>query len=77
MTEYQAIKELKAFLPYLRRTRSTGIIHSGGKQTILDCVCGSRHTCATSYRNAKHVSLWREEHSKCAEEKLLKYEKQC
>ena len=49
--------------PRMRRTAPVGIIHSGGKQTILDCcLCGARHTCATSYRQAKHVAEFRAYH---------------
>lgn len=48
-----------------RRTRATAIEHSGGSQTIYGCICGARHTCATSYRQARHVSEWRKEHDRC------------
>lgn len=46
----------------LRRQFATAIVHSGGQQTIFGCVCGARHTCATSYRQARHVAEWRAEH---------------
>lgn len=51
--------------PRARRTASTAIQHTGASRTIYDCVCGAEHTCATSYRNAKHVRVWREAHADC------------
>lgn len=66
MNETQAVKALRKLRTELRRTRSTAIIHSGGRQTIYGCVCGATHTCATSYRRARHVATWREEHAQCA-----------
>lgn len=47
----------------MRRCAPVGIIHSGGMRTVLDCcLCGATHTCATSYRQAKHVSDFRNYH---------------
>lgn len=55
--------EARIYNPKLRRSNPVGIIHSGGSQTILDCaLCGDRHTCATSYRRAKHVQEFRAYH---------------
>lgn len=62
MTSLQIYRKLN---PRARRTKSTAIIHSGGKQTIFSCVCGARHTCATDYRQAKHVSEWKNNHKGC------------
>lgn len=67
-TTSEAIAHLKKGWPQLRRTASTAIIHSGGKQTIFGCLCGSRHTCATDWngRDSKHVQDWQQEHCDCA-----------
>jgi hypothetical protein len=55
--------EVKAANPKMRRCSPVGIIHSGGKQTIFECcLCGAQHTCATSYRQAKHVEEFRDYH---------------
>jgi hypothetical protein len=53
--------------PRSRRTESTAIIHSGGRQTIYGCVCGAEHTTSTEWkgREAKHVLDWRAEHANC------------
>ena len=54
----------------IRRTSPTAIIHSGGRQTIFNCVCGERHTCSTDWngRKSKHVREWRAIHdSSCRE----------
>ena len=53
-----------------RRTGATAITHSGGKQTIFGCLCGSRHTTSTDWygRSAKHVQDWQEQHeTSCGE----------
>lgn len=50
------------FARAMRRTRPTAIVHSGGRRTIFGCLCGARHTCATSYRQARHVEAWCEQH---------------
>lgn len=77
ISEIEAVKTLRKSFGYqnLRRTRSTAIIHSGGRQTILNCLCGARHTCATNYRNAKHVSNFIKEHSGCAQSLLESLQK--
>ena len=69
--EAEATQELRRRFPTMRRERSTAIVHSGGERTIFGCVCGAEHTCATSYRQAKHVRQWREDHAGCSA-KLLK-----
>ena len=53
------------YSPTLRRTAPTAIVHSGSRQTIFDCLCGSRHTCATDFngRAAKHVREWQKLHN--------------
>jgi len=58
---------IRSKFPKLRRTEPTAIIHSGGNQTIYDCLCGSRHTTSTNWngRNAKHVKDWKNEHADC------------
>ena len=53
-----------------RRTGATAITHSGGKQTIFGCLCGSRHTASTEWngRSAKHVQDWHHQHeTSCGE----------
>ena len=52
------------FARSLRRTGATAIIHSGGRQTIFGCLCGSRHTASTDWngRSALHVTNWQAEH---------------
>ena len=62
-------REMQKFARSLRRTSATAIEHSGGKQTIFGCICGSRHTTSTDWngRNAKHVIEWQVQHDiKCA-----------
>jgi hypothetical protein len=55
----------KAF-PRSRRTGPTAIVKSGGIQTIFDCICGSRHSCATRHRgNTRHELDWRKDHADC------------
>lgn len=52
--------------PRARRTRSTAIIHSGERQTIYSCVCGSRHSVATRNRGrTKHEREWMDDHKEC------------
>ena len=53
----------KQFSPKLRRTAPVGIIHSGGQRTIYGCLCGAQHTCATSYRKARHVKEFVSQHN--------------
>jgi hypothetical protein len=67
-TENDGIALLKKRNPKMRRTNSTAICRSGGRQTIFDCVCGARHTTSTGWngRSALHVRVWRGEHSDCA-----------
>ena len=56
----------RAARPQARRTAATAIVHSGGKQTIYGCVCGSRHTVATLWRDKTvHLQLWRAAHADC------------
>lgn len=53
--------------PTSRRTRATAITHSGSRQTVFDCICGSRHTAATAWRDKSvHVQIWRADHADCA-----------
>lgn len=55
---------IKAARPRLRRTRPVAIIHSGGSQTIFNCIlCGEHHTCATAYRDVKHVAEFKTHHN--------------
>lgn len=73
------MKVIRRNFPAMRRNHPTAIIHSGGRQTIFNCICGSRHTTSTDWngREAKHVIDWQREHADCAiqkAEKLLKGE---
>lgn len=61
----EALKVVRNDNPKMRRTGATAIEHSGGKQTIFGCVCGARHTAATSYRDARHVQDWIARHENC------------
>ena len=62
-----ALRYYRQTKPQARRTAATAIIHSGGKQTIYQCVCGSVHTCSTQWRgrNSRHVQAWRIDHEDC------------
>lgn len=62
--------KMKSAACALRRTGATAIEHSGGRQTIFGCLCGSRHTASTDWngRNAKHVQDWQGQHeASCGE----------
>ena len=66
--------QAKARNPKMRRCRPVGIIHSGGERTIFQCcLCGSTHTCATSYRQARHVEEFRSYHDaeECQDERYV------
>lgn len=52
--------------PRLRRDRPTAIVHNGSYKTVYGCLCGSKHSCATNYRAAKHLRDWRDLHDSCA-----------
>lgn len=41
--------------------------YSNNSQTVYGCLCGATHTCATYYREAKHVARFCIDHSDCAE----------
>lgn len=60
------MKQIRETFPALRRRRPTAIIRSGSGQTVYGCLCGSLHTCATRYRDAKHVRDWIAAHEGCA-----------
>lgn len=62
------IARVREVFPRLRRSASTAIVHSGGKQTIFGCLCGSSHTTSTDWngRAAKHVREWERDHASCA-----------
>jgi len=60
-----SVRVWRVLHPSARRTSAPAIMHSGGKQTVFECVCGATHTCATSHRDAKHVTLWRVAHRNC------------
>lgn len=53
--------------PRSRRSNATAIEHNGGKKTVFGCLCGARHSCATSHREVLHVALWCADHSDCAQ----------
>ena len=56
MTPQNALTLYRRLNPKARRTNSTAIIHSGSRQTVRDCVCGSVHTESTRHRGqTKHV----------------------
>lgn len=75
-TTASPIATLRRAFPRLRRTRSTAIIHSGGRQTIFGCLCGAEHTTSTEWhgRDAVHVAVWRQEHEDCAARLAAEYE---
>jgi hypothetical protein len=76
-TREEAMTILRKAWPAMRRTYSTAIIHSGGKQTIFGCICGSRHTTSTDWngREAKHVREWEAEHANCCISLATRYQK--
>ena len=60
MTFTQALIET----PKMRRCQPVGNVHSGGQKTIFQCcLCGASHSCATSYRYAKHVQEFQAYHN--------------
>lgn len=59
------MEKIKAKFKFLRRNRATAIAQNGSRQTVYRCLCGAEHSCATSYRHAKHVQNWRNEHDDC------------
>jgi hypothetical protein len=74
----EAMTLLRKLFPKMRRTASTAITHSGGRQTIFGCLCGARHTTSTDWngRNARHVGEWQGEHAKCCITLANKYLKE-
>lgn len=64
--ETQALKILKLRFPQLRRQGSTAIVHSGSRQTVWRCLCGSEHTAASRYKDCAHVRDWERKHLNCA-----------
>lgn len=64
--ELDAVAQLRATHPRMRRGFSTAVERTGGSRTVYRCLCGARHTVATEYRQAKHLCEWRQEHSGCA-----------
>ena len=66
MTHAEALAIYRAANPKARRTGSVAIVHYGGIQTILGCVCGAEHTTATRHRGkTKHERDWRALHADC------------
>lgn len=61
-----AMSELRKAYPAMRRVGPVAIVHSGGAQTVLGCVCGATHTYATKWGVPKHATAWRAEHNDCA-----------
>ena len=56
--------------PRLRRRQPVGIVHSGGKRTVIHCcLCGAKHTYATNWPEPKHSKEFRAHHNagKCQE----------
>lgn len=58
----------RATHPKARRAFPTAIVHNGSSKTVFECICGSRHSCATRHRyDTAHYWDWRLAHSDCAQ----------
>ncbi len=64
----EGMRRYRSAHPSARRERATAIEHNGGKRTVFGCICGSRHSVATDWRNKTvHLAIWRANHEDCAQ----------
>ena len=60
------IQVIRSKFPRLRRNNAVAIVHNGGVQTVVGCLCGDTDSYATKWPVPAHARRFRADHASCA-----------